>query len=919
MAKIRLVPSIIALFLPMAPASELPPITLVPKPADKVAERRARPQPTVPAAWREIPFQETAPPPTLTAEEKARGYLLFQRPITEPVYPNTRPWPHERLRALRAFATPGEFEPVTFSLYPVRPLRNLRVRATALRGPGGAVIPASALDVRLVTYWNVAFPRYTSRGTYRRVPELLERVTVHSSPADECLRWWITVHVPSDARPGVYLGAVTLWDDGFDRAVRIPLGLRVLPFELKADPRKHYSVFYYARNRTQYQGKPPEWVRRATENEYQAMRDFGLDVFPTMYLAPGDGKRLELKNPEDIPLLVRLGFRGPIPLVGGAPIARLYRLMVPKAKVGSHSRVEKLPPPEFYSRLTEMFRRFKKEAEAKGWPEFICLPLDEVAASSKEFGRRVYEAVRASGIRTFITKDPLAADAPAYRNGVDVWCSQPYSMPYERIVSQSRYDYWCYPNHNAGEIKDRRVMCKGGRMTYGYGFWRSGYSMLIPWHWSWTPGPDQFDYLRGRRSGCGQRIDDDGEIIPAIYWACFREGRDDARYIYTLEQAAWEREGSPDPACRKAVAEAKALLQRLWDDIPVRPRYLAEGLWPSEEFDARRWRLALATQRLTAFPAVRRGHAPSVLVERTAPRQTTPDDDATFIARAAEAGLLEEKDLGGDWSQWVNVTAEGHISITPDAGQNGKPGLRWVVQVDHKRDGGEGGKYPVGWPRIYRSFAKAPLDMTRYDYLVFLIRVDSNRDEVADDTTPVGFTIHSNKFFEVGRDLGGRQRVWVPVLFPVREMIARAGRGEAQWRSIQRVQFFIAERLYTHGTRLVFDIAAVKLVRFKAPVIRRLVVPRLVIAPQAALPVQVELMGTRAVRRGSHRLTAELRDADGRLAASATKDPTTPGPLVVETVGLRPGVYELDMALRAADGAPCGQAKATIEWLPDPL
>jgi hypothetical protein len=23
-------------------------------------------------------------------------------------------------------------------------------------------------------------------------------------------------------------------------------------------------------------------------------------------------------------------------------------------------------------------------------------------------------------------------------------------------------------------------------MTYGFGFWRSGYTTLIPWHWNWT-------------------------------------------------------------------------------------------------------------------------------------------------------------------------------------------------------------------------------------------------------------------------------------------------------------------------------------------------------------------------------------------------------------------------------------------------
>ena len=228
--------------------------------------------------------------------------------------------------------------------------------------------------------------------------------------------------------------------------------------------------------------------------------------------------------------------------------------------------------------------------------------------------RKVYAAVKAAGLRTYATKDPIGADAADYAPYLDIWCSQPYSIPYQSIVSQKRHEFWCYPNHNAGEIKDRRTMCKGGRMTYGFGFWRSGYTTLIPWNWNWIAGPDPFDYLRGRHSGCGQRVDDEGEVIPAVYWSCFREGYDDARYIYTLQQAIVQREGSQDPACLAAVNAARRLLQETWDAIRVQPRYLAEGMWPSEEFDAVRWRLAAQTAQLLEYPAVGKAIAPSVLV-----------------------------------------------------------------------------------------------------------------------------------------------------------------------------------------------------------------------------------------------------------------------------------------------------------------
>ena len=140
------------------------PITIIPKPADQMPELHARKQPTVPDNYREIPFMETSPLPVLTGGETERGYLLFQRPIMEPVYPNTQPLEHERLECLVAFATPGEFEPLPFSLYPIRGLENLKVRCSTLTCDDGE-IPASEVTVRLVTYWNVGTATSMFSGT----------------------------------------------------------------------------------------------------------------------------------------------------------------------------------------------------------------------------------------------------------------------------------------------------------------------------------------------------------------------------------------------------------------------------------------------------------------------------------------------------------------------------------------------------------------------------------------------------------------------------------------------------------------------------------------------------------------------------------------------------------------------------------
>ena len=574
------------------------------------SEVRPRKQPTVPPGWTERPFVEKNPLPRLDEVEQARGFLLFHRPAIEPVYKNTHPLPSERVHKLTGFATRGEFEPLTFSLFPAKDLLNLRVKVSDLRSDVG-VIPRRNLDVRLVTYWNVRFPYWMSDGSYRNVPELLEKVEVNDVKQHECQRYWITVHVPEDAQPGIYRGWVSVTHDGMNTEVRLPVEFTVLGFHLLRDPHKHFTA-YFSEPERQYRGLTAEIYAKAVENELRAMRDHGFDMVPTVVFS-GDGDHIVFtqKRIELLEKMLAAGFTGPIPAVSDDFVASVLEKHEGIQRA-PHWKLSRLPSDAFYARLTKELRRFRRWWSDKGWPEFILCPIDEVDPSVRTFGVKVYQAVRDAGIKTYITKSSRSQDAKAYAPYVDAWCSQAFDVPYEQAVAGD-VDYWCYPNHNAGEVKDRVVMMKGGRMTYGFGFWRSGYTVLIPWHWRWVVlgSKTQFDYLRPKVSPCGVRMDERGNIVPAVYWECFREGYDDLRYIYTLEQAIEERRGCEE--CAGLVADSEHLLQEIWQAICVQPRYLRMGLWPSERFNEVRWEIAQKISALYRYPAVREVEAPSVL------------------------------------------------------------------------------------------------------------------------------------------------------------------------------------------------------------------------------------------------------------------------------------------------------------------
>jgi hypothetical protein len=235
--------------------------------------------------------------------------------------------------------------------------------------------------------------------------------------------------------------------------------------------------------------------------------------------------------------------------------------------------------------------------------------------------------------------------------------------------------------------------------------------------------PQAFDYLRGSHSGCGQRIDAQGKVIPTVYWECFREGYDDSRYVYTLQQMVWERENSADSACRQQVLLAKQLLQEIWDSIDVQDRYLSANLWPSEEFEARRWQLGLMIQELQHYPPLRNGIAPSVFVVN--PTKTTSGSQSPEVTFNRQG--LDIMDLAADSQQWKPQADESKL-IHDSAGKKSDVALAWEVSIDQQRASEDDGEFLMGWPRIRRNFAIGELDITKYDYLDIELSVDSNRN-----------------------------------------------------------------------------------------------------------------------------------------------------------------------------------------------
>src|SRR3989339_2284798 len=73
-----------------------------------------------PPGWKEVSIEDKGSGLDVTKDDKERGYVIFSRHAQEVVYKYTKPSNFEKTENIKLFTCPGEYEPITFSLYGVK-------------------------------------------------------------------------------------------------------------------------------------------------------------------------------------------------------------------------------------------------------------------------------------------------------------------------------------------------------------------------------------------------------------------------------------------------------------------------------------------------------------------------------------------------------------------------------------------------------------------------------------------------------------------------------------------------------------------------------------------------------------------------------------------------------------------------------
>ncbi len=483
----------------------------------------------LPSGWKEVSRPKgdhNWEAPYVSSNSKKDAYQIFSRPALDVVSLDTQARVQDLDLPLRGFATPGEFEPVTFSIRAFKNIKNIRVKLNELKSPNG-IIPASHIDVRTVGF--VRVKRNESKKHFYNEPFLLEKGPDFIDK-DTSRRYWITVFVPKNASPGVYKGNVLFSADGISSRV-IPVSFRVLPFHL--DKPDNTNFVWWVRHNHKY-----PLLKDAVDMKAHGMTTFLADVtVPTYDRKVSDEDITKMANSLDEFLHIhkRLEFKDK--LIGGH--SNHYIIYQWDKKI---NWFRMYPQSEALDKdfLSVYERLYIKEAKKRSWPEILHYQFDEPGGARPELlepARRYMKLLKdkfpqfktwgtfgggiAQGYDEFTILGPY----------LDYWVINRFNPEIAKTFVKNKKDIWVYnggtSTFSAAQVPDTRR----NRFFYGVYAEKIGAKGVGQWVYAFDHPFKQAFVSNNGLVFFGQ----DGPL-PSIYWENIREGIDDRRYLQLLKK-----------------------------------------------------------------------------------------------------------------------------------------------------------------------------------------------------------------------------------------------------------------------------------------------------------------------------------------------------------------------------------------------
>lgn len=549
-------------------------------------------------------------PPEPTPADSARGFIPFRRALTDVVFANSVPLTSERLGSVDVFATPGEYEPATLSLYALRDLKGVRVSFDGIPAEG-EVLPVRALNKRVT---------YSSDQFIKDMPVLCERRASVDIAAGSSKRFVIELRVADNAPPGIHQGTVTVQAEGAE-PVEIPLRLRVLPFTLQ-EPTDMFWGEYYTGPKL---ANTDEEKKATLERDMIDMRNHGMSSVGLCFGAPLEGvvwaeDKTCTVNLDGASLYERfmdlyrdLGYPMPVILLSdsGQSAASLDQ----KYAVDSE---------EWGQRYKNFWIAMQAIHREHNWPEVIVQPVDEPGWQDQAARDRNLRCLKLlKQIPGMRTEQDGPGDSYFHHEAgpwADVW-NYNGAISDRETVRKAQADGHIITLYNC-DVESYRP--EVDRYVAGWFQLAAGVSGCYNWAYiSYNGSPyDDLDHKTGTWMHVyPPYLNEPGG--PSTGWIGTREGVDDYRYVHTLKQAIARARLLDEEGARIAADKAEAELAAIIDSLDYSPRVRSAARWTEEragqggdkiisgtlklpngwehgEYEKARWRVARATLDLLA-------------------------------------------------------------------------------------------------------------------------------------------------------------------------------------------------------------------------------------------------------------------------------------------------------------------------------
>ena len=470
---------------------------------------------------------------------------------------------------MELFACRGEYEPASFVVTASKPLDGVVIEVGQLAGPGGRWAK-EAVDVRVVKdYWRgVATPtllvhdesflaiepapteqdpkamKMVAKGELRDTAEL-QPVSIEARK-----QFWITVHVPEQAKPGTYTTTVRIVPQNSD-ASELTLQVQVYPFDLLA-PMLEYSIYYpsYLLPAGQTSDTFGQLTAEQMKLEFANMVAHGL-TNPNFYNGPSrreDGSVDFSLIDRIVDLRESVGMRPKVLHLLSHGAVLKEGTLTPEERERTRRAVQQIDAWAWRRGYDEVFYAACDE----WWGERLSREHDSMLAV-QEAGGKVFVAVMHPGYFDRVG-DVLHRPVMAAKIGTHLELAGKKYTPEERLrhmaeiakagtFERKRQDpefrkaidgvhrygnkVFTYMNPTAGEPYPELQ-----RRNEGLGLWRIGFDGTMTWAYTHI----QSDKVN-QPMIFGKVYRTDEGVLDTLHWEGWREGVDDVRYLTTLLDA----------------------------------------------------------------------------------------------------------------------------------------------------------------------------------------------------------------------------------------------------------------------------------------------------------------------------------------------------------------------------------------------